>query len=128
MDNYNYPEGSDTNKAPWNDVDNSEREIEVTVSITLSKTVKIKVDDYKIVDCGIDEDGDCFEDVDFSEYALNKAVKEQMVLPQDLAEYTTRMFGYDLNLKAVGMPKYLETAISDCEDWNVDDFAVVLEK
>ena len=50
MDNYNYPMGADTKDAPWNQVDNPEREIEVTVSVTLSKTVKIKVSDYEITD------------------------------------------------------------------------------
>lgn len=46
MNNYDYPLGADTKDAPWNQVDNPEREIEVTVSVTLSKTVKIKVSDY----------------------------------------------------------------------------------
>ena len=45
-----YPPGADTEDAPWNQVDNPEREIEVTVSVTLSKTVKIKVSDYEITE------------------------------------------------------------------------------
>ena len=44
----NYPIGADTPDAPWNQVENPEKEVEVTISITLSKTVKIKVRDYKI--------------------------------------------------------------------------------
>ena len=51
----NYPIGTDTPDAPWNQVENPEREVEVTISITLSKTVKIKVRDYKILDSGKDE-------------------------------------------------------------------------
>lgn len=43
----NYPIGADTPDAPWNQVENPEREVEVTISITLSKTVKIKVKDYR---------------------------------------------------------------------------------
>lgn len=70
MDNYSYPIGADTPNAPWNQVDNPEREIEVTVSVTLSKTVKIKVSDYSITDSGKDEDGEYFEDIDYSKCDL----------------------------------------------------------
>ena len=65
MDNCNYPLGADTQDAPWNQVDNSEREIKVTISVSLSKTVKIKVSDYAITDSGKDEDGEYFEDIDY---------------------------------------------------------------
>ena len=48
-----YPPGAEHDpNAPWNQVDNPEREIEVTVSVTLSKTVKVRVSDYKITDSG----------------------------------------------------------------------------
>ena len=57
MDNYNYPLGADTKDAPWNQSEPPEEEIEVLVSITLSKSVKIKVKDYIVVDEGKDEDG-----------------------------------------------------------------------
>ena len=40
--NYDYPCGTDSPNAPWNQVDNPEREIDVTVSVTLSKTKKLK--------------------------------------------------------------------------------------
>ena len=75
MDNYNYPAGSDTSDAPWNQADLPEKEIEVLVSVTLSKTVKVRVSDYKIADCGKDEDGDYFESVDYSECDLQGGVR-----------------------------------------------------
>lgn len=87
MDNYNYPMGADTKDAPWNQVDNPEREIDVTVSVTLSKTVKIKVSDYEITDSGKDEDGEYFEDIDYSNCDLKSAVEEQIVLPQTAHMY-----------------------------------------
>lgn len=66
-----YPLGAEHDpNAPWNQVDNPEREIEVTVSVTLSKTVKIKVSDYSITDSGKDEDGEYFEDIDYSKCDL----------------------------------------------------------
>lgn len=114
MDNYNYPMGADTKDAPWNQVDNPEREIEVTVSVTLSKTVKIKVSDYEITDSGKDEDGEYFEDIDYSNCDLKGAVEEQIVLPQDAYKYV-RGDHEDCKL------------IEDLSGWDVDDFEVLLD-
>ena len=96
--NDNYPVGADIESAPWNRQHKPEKEIEVLVSITLSKTVKIKVDDYAILNSGKDEDGEYFEDVDYSNCDLKGAVENQYILPQD-----------------------------KCSDWDVDDFEVVFE-
>ena len=112
MDNYNYPMGADTKDAPWNQVDNPEREIEVTVSVTLSKTVKIKVSDYEITDSGKDEDGEYFEDIDYSNCDLKGAVEEQIVLPQSAHIYVK------------SNPKVHE----DLSNWCVDDLEVNLEE
>ena len=111
MDNYNYPMGADTPDAPWNQVDNPEREIEVTVSVTLSKTVKIKVSDYEITDSGKDEDGEYFEDIDCSNCDLKSAVEEQIVLPQSAHIYVK------------SNPKVHE----DLSNWCVDDLEVILD-
>lgn len=108
----NCPIGADTPDAPWNQVKNPEREVEVTISITLSKTIKIKVNDYKIVDSGKDEDGEYFEDIDYSNCDLKSAVKEQLFLPQYAGDLMTEYHikeGYDL------------------QDYTVDDFEVILE-
>lgn len=113
MDNYNYPMGADTKDAPWNQADNPEREIEVTVSVTLSKTVKIKVSDYSITDFGKDEDGEYFEDIDYSKCDLKRAVEEQITLPQDAYKYVKGEFNNDQR--------------NDLEGWDVDDFEVIEE-
>lgn len=114
MDNYNYPMGADTKDAPWNQADNPEREIEVLVSVTLSKTVKVKVSDYRIIDSGKDEDGEYFEDIDYSDCDLKDAVGSQVVLPQDAYKYV-RGDHEDASI------------ISDLSNWDVDDFEVVME-
>lgn len=114
-DNYNYPVGADNAEAPWNQVDNPEREIEVTVSVTLSKTVKIKVSDYQITDSGKDEDGEYFEDIDYSNCDLKEAVVNQTYLPSDA--------GIILRDSDVSS---LESIADDFLDWNVDDFEVIL--
>ena len=108
----NYPIGADTPEAPWNQVENPEREIEVTISITLSKTTKIKVKDYEIIDSGKDEDGLCYKIIDYSNCDLKSAVEEQLFLPQDAGDLMTEYHieeGYDL------------------QGYTVDDFEVILE-
>ena len=112
MDNYNYPMGADTKDAPWNQADNPEREIEVTVSVTLSKTVKIKVSDYEITDSGKDEDGEYFEDIDYSNCNLKGSVEEQVILPQSAHMYVK------------GNSKVQE----DLSNWYVDDLEINLEE
>lgn len=122
-----YPPGAEFDpNAPYNQVDLPEKEIEVTISVTLSKTVKVMVDDYQ-VEKDADEDGR-YLNYDFSECDLHKAVESQVVLPQNLAEFTENMFNHDLNLKAAGMPKYLRNAIADCKGWTVDDMEVISEE
>ena len=66
--NSNYPpmSQSEYDRAPWNEVELPPKDVEVTVSITLSKTMKVPVTDYIIDDEGID----------FSCCDLNKAVKD----------------------------------------------------
>lgn len=99
MNTGDYPIGAKyDSKAPYNEKQLPEREIEVCISVTLSKTVKLKVSDYNIIDEGIDEDGSCYEDIDYSDCNLNKAAEEQIILPQD---------------------KF--------SDWSVDEFECVLE-
>ena len=93
----NYPMGADTADAPWNQVDPEPIEVEVTVSITLSKTVKIYVDDYIQEAPEVDEEGHYHKgDIDFYNCDLKSAVKNQIILP-------------------------------NMEGWNVDDFEVNLE-
>lgn len=111
-DNYNYPLGADNPDAPWNQEENPEREIEVTVSVTLSKTIKVKVSDYDIIDSGKDEDGEYFEEVDYSNCDLKSAVEEQIVLPQTAHMYVK------------GNPKVHE----NLSNWYVDDLEVNLEE
>ena len=115
--NSNYPpmSQSEWDNAPWNQVDSPEKEIEVTVSVTLSKTVKIKVSDYEITDSGKDEDGEYFENIDYSNCDLKGAVEEQIVLPQKAWDYIAPKSRREVN------------AIFDLKGWNVDDFEVVKE-
>lgn len=96
-----YPAGAEHDpKAPWNQVDPEPRKIEVTVSITLSKTVEIEVTDY-IAEEDSDEDGYHGISYDYSECDLEQAVRDQVTLPNSVGEFN---------------------------DWVEDDFEVNLEE
>ena len=100
MNNYDYPMGADTPDAPWNQVDPEPRKIEVTISITLSKTVEVEVTDYTAEE-DYDEDGYNGINYDYSECDLEQAVRDQVTLPNSVEEFN---------------------------DWIEDDFAVNLEE
>ena len=111
----NYPLGADNDpRAPWNEEENPEVEIEVNVNLTLSKVVKVKVKDYDIIDEGVDEDGNSYADLDFSDTNLLAAVEEQIVLPQDAALYVD----IGSNLKAA----------NDLSGWKVKEIECVKEE
>ena len=68
-----YPAGAEFNpRAPWNEVELPPKDVEVTISAIVSKTIKVPVRDYII-----DEEGN----IDFSECDLKKAVEENIRLP-----------------------------------------------
>ena len=67
----------DSPDAPWNNDEPTYKEVKVCVSISLSRTLKLKVNDYNLYP---DDDGRLLED--FSECDLKKALTEQYMLPQ----------------------------------------------
>ena len=102
-----YPAGAEHDpNAPWNPEDIPEREVDVTVSVTLSKTLKIKVSDYTV-----DSEGN----VDYSDCNLREAVENQIILPQEAYKYVNP---YTFNK---------HETIEDLSNWDVDDFEVILE-
>ena len=72
--NSNYPIMSqhEWDNSPWNEEEQPYKEVEVTVSITVSKTMKIPVNDYVMY-----EDGG----IDFTDCDLKKAVEENVEFP-----------------------------------------------
>lgn len=93
-----YPFGaSNDSRAPYNEIENPEVEVEVCVSITMHKTFKVKVKDYTIIDEYLDEDRQYCCERDFSPCDLYGAFHNQH-----------------------GEPKIDNT-------WTEDEFEVVLE-
>lgn len=103
----NYPIGSDNSSAPWNQEDQPEHEIEVTVRITLCKTMKVRVNDYIV--WGRDSEGNL--DVDYSLCDLKTAVEEQRLLPQEAYTY-------------IKGAKIDTEKAQDFKDWYVEEFEV----
>jgi hypothetical protein len=64
MNNYDYPIGADNESAPWNE---KTKIVNVTISMTISKTVPIECNSKLILDS----------------YELKRLVEEQVVLPTD---------------------------------------------
>ena len=114
-----YPPGAEFDpNAPYNQKELPEKEIEVTVSITLSKTVKIKVSDYTIYS-NEDENGKCFDEIDYSDCNLKEAVEKQMYLPQEAGQL--------INDFAINPVSKNIAIVEDLSNWNVDEMEVILE-
>lgn len=111
--------------APWNTPEKEDREVQVTVSITISKSLTLTTNNYEIINSGKDEDGNYYVEVEYND--LKCDVKDRFVLPNNLSKYTKVVFNEDLDLRAAGMPKYLIDALEDCDDWVVDEFEVIEE-
>lgn len=80
IENGNYPIGAECcSDAPWND---SERKIEVTVSLTISKTLTISLPENKFY-AEQDEDGSYIECTDLTEQDFIDAVRKQYTLPHE---------------------------------------------
>ena len=101
-----YPLGAQYDpNAPYNKKELPEVEIDVLVSITLSKTVKVKVSDYSLEYCK----------KDFSDTDLKGAVLEQVILPEEAHKWVVPFTLKDAKAK------------QDLEGWNVDEFEVILD-
>lgn len=120
MNNKDYPLGADNIDAPWNEDIKKPVNIKATISITLSKTVDLRVDDYDST-IDIDEDGDKRIIYDFNKCDLKGIVKQQIWLPNE-AEEAFHDLVYDDKVNS-----RFNNILSDFKGWNVDDFEVVEE-
>lgn len=106
----------DSPDAPWNQVDFPKKEVEVTICMSISKTVKVFVDDYKVYEDGLV--------TNFADCDLYKAVQDQIILPTDLAYLIESLYKDDIEAHKINTFRY---SVEDCKDWNIDDMQVFLE-
>lgn len=138
MDNYNYPPGSDTPDAPWNQVDPPEREFKVTVIYSVYKEVTVRTSDYVAEEDWDDDMGKC-ESIDTSNTNWIAAYQEQHESIENLlCEFKDmmkkRIMDIEFNAQRLGNPltseekksiKRMKYLIEECQGWVAHDFEVV---
>lgn len=121
--NYDYPCGTDTPDAPWNEVENPEEEFEVTISQTLSKTVTVFTSDYNLeIDC--DEEG-CYRNCDTSDTPWKEVYEDEHHTPAQLIRILKQVLEENMKngivFRSLGFTNDL---IQECEGWCEDDYEV----
>ena len=134
MDNYNYPPGSDTPDAPWNQVDPPKREFKVTVTYSVDKEVTVSTSDYVAEEDWDDDMGKC-ESIDTSNTNWIAAYQEQHESIEDLLCAFKEMLEERIDSMIDDMEchididkaklKKLQYLKSECEGWVTHDFEVV---
>ena len=123
-DNYNYPMGSDTPSAPWNEVEMPDIEVTCTVAVHIGKQMKVYNNQYT-VDC--DDNGQPYN----TEFLgtcrdLEDDVNEQHydipALMAELAKYIKR----EIAGGGISPARYheLDAMLDDCEGWEVEEMEV----
>lgn len=126
-----YPAGAEFNKdAPYNQVDPKEREFEVTISQSLSKTVKVSTSDYVEIE-DYDEDGKCLSiDTSNTDWMASyseshKTPKELIKEFKDLLNMCITAIENNKETNNKGMLKRFKYLKSECENWCIDETEVV---
>lgn len=114
MNTSDYPACADDSRAPWNEKTLPAVDVDVVVTITLSKTMTIRTNKYTRRVCGYDEDGRPEYDYEFEDLA--SSVAESVTLPNDLAGVMERDAGAITGRGVM--------AISDCKGWELEDMEV----
>lgn len=125
----NYPPGAANDpNAPWNEKETPEREFEVCITQTLSKTVKVTTNNY-IPDGGVDEDGHYYFDADTSDTNWKEVYKDSHYTPLELIEKFRDFLKSTLQDQLGGTLKYAHRImlIEECENWIEDETEIVEE-
>ena len=124
-DNYNYPPGADTPDAPWNQEDVPEREFDVTISMSLSRTVQCYTNKYiPEID---EENGHLY--VDTSDTPWSEVYGDNHKTIPELLEELKKYIQKDLDNLADDETKMdkafhrrrLEFLLTECDEWTVDE-------
>ena len=131
MNNYDYPERSDNSLAPWNEVEQDDELVEVTISQTLSKQVEVEVNDYE-VDWDYDDDGNKIPELDFSNCDLRTSTLDQHWTIDKILKEIPKIYEKfaQLDLGNVGEIQEFEYALlhlaENAKGWTEDETEVVL--
>ena len=134
MNNYstdgNYPPmtKSQWDSAPFNEKPMPEKEFEVCITQTLSKTVKVTTNKY-LLDEGVDDDGHRYSGADTSDTNWKEVYKDEHYTPIQLI----KLFKASLQSTLQDYPEHSSKAsrikhlISECGEWTEDETEIVEE-
>lgn len=128
MNNNDYPEGADNSLAPWNQDEQNPIFVDVTVSETLSRTVKIPVTNYS-GESEMDEDGFVVDNYDFSNTNFEDEYYSQFYSIEALLEKIGNVLfylqhKYQFKISDVSL---VQDLISSCSDWIENEREVIHE-
>lgn len=125
----NYPPGSDTADAPWNEVEVPDMEFDVTISMSLSKTVECSTNKYNPI--VIDEPHNRLHEEypDTSDTPWSEVYGDNHKTIPELLEELKKYIQKDLNNLANDETKMdkafhrrrLEFLMKECDNWVVDE-------
>ena len=118
-DNYHYPWGADNEDAPWNDRDMPEREFELGVTVTLSRTATVYTQNY----CSYRDDEDGHLEVDTSDTEWEKEYENSHYTIPELLAKLKEYINADMhqNRKNKRLVEHLKDMLEECDSWSVDD-------
>lgn len=122
-DNYNYPVGADTPKAPWNQEETPIKSFNVLCSQTLSKEVDVKTNDYIYEKPEKDEDGNISQNIDTSDTNWVVAYGMDHYTPRALIWCFKRLLNImmeEKNYKYFTKEK-LKELVDECTGWSEDE-------
>ena len=125
MNTRDYPEGSDTNNSPFNQKDNPEIEVDVLVSITLSKSMKLKLSDYTLKK--EEYEGNIIDKVDLSNVNLEEKVREQYYLPDNAVSQLDYIYNFADLIYPDVTKRLINDLIKDLSSWNTDEIEIIPE-
>lgn len=123
-DNYHYPMGADNEDAPWNQEEPPEKDFDISISQTLSKSTTVTTNTYKYyID---EEDGRMYietDDIDWREVCDDSGVYTPLELIKEFRKFLQE------NLESVsGIKKYhYMNLIDECDGW-IDDETEIIEE
>ena len=113
MDNYNYPMGADTSDAPWNQKENEDVEVEVSITQTLTKNCTIETNDYYI-EYG-DDKPNINQDTLYEKYGnYRHTIPEMLALLKWYASEELKD-----TMEGTGRNSFLKRLIEDCKGWEI---------
>ncbi len=121
MNNYDYPIGSDTKDAPWNEQIIPELDFDVRVTQTLVKKTTIPTDQYQPE--YDEEDGHTYVNTDDTDW--QDAYENVACTPSKLIEVCGKLAQQFLNngIKSIdGI--WLPAIVKECDGWDVDETTV----